>query len=312
MALREIAVRHFLLRVRICAQQVHVVHAHLHRLLIFRLKPGQRRQRRAGHLRVRILRVQIDRRQPLPAIIGGEAHAIIGNGRAPAARAAPTKARAVLLLGAVRVHGDEGAVRAHVAGPQAARDAGEKSALRLCHDHPVVGLGAGIRRVVHLIDRVSAAGLRQHATAEIGRVLRGRGPEARACAVIGGREVILDDRVVRRRRNGRAKETVAREIVVVRAIVEHRERSERGRGSGGGIAIKQCDGESGGQFVLNARGDPHRVCGARDEREIGHAADERRAVRREHGIARARGAAHAGAGGPVLPEVIRARRIDQL
>ena len=203
-------------------------------------------------------------------------------------------------------------MRRRIAGAQAALNAGQKSALRLRQDHPVIRLRAGVSdRVIHLIERVGSALGREHAAAEVRGVARGRGPGAVARARVHGAHVEFHHHVIGQRWNGGGKQSVPREVVPMRAVIKHGQNREGRRRRRVGVAVIQRHHQPVGLFVVDAGLHRHALGGTRHEGKVRHTLDERCGVVSENGIDRTRRAAHRRAGRPVLTILVRHVWVDQ-
>ena len=122
-------------------------------------------------------------------------------------------------------------------------------------------------------------------------------------------DIKLNDRAIRKRRDGLAKQTVTGQPIPVRPVIEqgrHLVILRRVR------PVKQIGGQSGFLFVNQSRGDAHPARGLRHDGGVADLENHRRCIRVEHGIGRPRRALLHGAGRPVLPVLVGEARVHKL
>ena len=213
--------------------QVGGVDAHLRGDGFLGVHAGFAAEDAAGNLHVRPLGIEVARRQPVPAVVRRETQPVVGRNAATAARAANTHAAIVPQFDAHPIAADEGVVHLGVAPRVVVRQIINQRPFGLRHDKPIVRLGSGIGRVLHLVEGVG--GLRERGAVGLARRRR---PGARVGGRIAGLHVEFDDRVIRPPGYQGAVNVVACCAVAVQAIVEHARAGEGPWRRDAGVAVE--------------------------------------------------------------------------
>ena len=252
----------------------------------------------AGHLRMGVEGVEVDRADVVPLLIAGKGEAQVGRLRAAAARAAMPHPVEMAHLRLHAIAGDEGGVHIRVGPGLSAIQVGEALVFRAGHHEAEDGLRTGVGAVVHLQQGIRALG-----AAGVG----GCGPGAGAPASIYRAQIVFNDGEVGLRGQRGAKDAVAREAVAVQAVVEQvrgSEGQEVAGGGHGGVAPVEGAGDADGDLVEQARGDGDGIGAGGDDGRVGHAQDEGREVVRGHAVHATGRAAVGEVGAPVLAVLV--------
>src|SRR5688572_8256519 len=160
-----------------------------------------------------ILAVEVDGGEVVPRAIAGYVDTVVFGGPPAAAGTADAYVGVVPNLGAGAIDGDERQVLLGVAASVEGVKVGAHLALGAGENEAQDRLIAGVVFVIDLIMGVGELG--EHAVEGRGR------PGARARVGIGGLKVEFHDGALGKCGKHGAKETVARQAVAVRAVVEH-------------------------------------------------------------------------------------------
>ena len=198
---------------------IHAVEAQLDRMSVWRWQARLQRNGAAEHLRISMVRVEIERRLVVPRPI--RRNVKLHRRRIPAKAAGPTTARRAVVtnLNIAALNGDE----RHIAPGASASLVSPRIQLGqiACpHHHPIDRLLAGVCLVIHLEQRVGI--LHEGAAANVRR----RRPRARVADGIRGLHVKFRNRSVRLRWQHHAVDAIACGAVVAQTIVEHRHAGE--------------------------------------------------------------------------------------
>ena len=166
-----------------------------------------------------VTRVEIELTLAFPTAIRGNIDALVGRLRPARTGTTLTEAHVVTHVGAGAVAGDERAIKLRVA---LAHEAVPPFLFR--HDQPVLRLREGIDRVVHLEERIGTGLRGQQRTALIRRGVRHLRPIVGVVVRVHRLHVEFNDRFVGPQRKSRRPDLVVAHAIVVRAVIEHRQR----------------------------------------------------------------------------------------
>ena len=275
---------------------IHAVKAKLHRMSVWRRQAGLERNGGAEHLRVGVIRIEVERGLivPRPVRRNVELH----RRRIPAEAAGSTTARRAVMtnLNIATLNGDKRHIpfsaTACLISPRI-----QLGQIASPHHHPIDRLLAGVSLVIHLEHRIGI--LHEGATANIRRRRPG------ACIAQGIRSLHIEfrNRSVGLRRQYDAIDSVARCAVVVQTVVEHRHAGECRQGRR--IPIPESHRQIGRAFVHEASENGDVIRRTWDGGKVRHVENHRREIRHGDGVDGAGRSLDHRTGSPVLPIAVR-------